>query len=197
MKDTLDKTIDFAKAKLSVTSPKGAVTIAFNNAAIRLGDHHHPAMEFAETHNMPTILGQYHLPPGVCEDLLQDFALSALLLARSGCLAIDTYQNLLDEVWSGLCGLNPALKNLNLQLPQDSSYQGNPYYNSTYHAIMGVGDQFNKSDIDHFLQKAHLKENRASRFQKRLVESQLGPVYWRPSPETLSRIQKELKVRKI
>ncbi len=186
MRDTLQNTIDHAVEKLGSEKLFGGLKIAFNDVSFRLGVHSHPAIDFAQENDMSCILGGYELPEGVDVDLLQDFAMCALFLARSGNLPQETYQNLLEQVWSGICGLNAVLNDIDL----DASYYQSPYYTPLYHAIMGVGDEFNPSDIQFFLKDLPnaLNDSRYKDSTKD-IEAVCGTMFWRPSPETISNVR--------
>ncbi len=196
MENTIKQTIDLALQKLGYPEDKGSLTLHFNDMAIKIGDRHHPAVEYAAMHNIPEVLGGYDLPGDVTNTMLQDFAISALLLARTGALSTARYDQLMNTVWAEIKSMNPELETLKLESPPGSPHADNPFYNATYHAIMGVGDQFNIPDIQHFLFRAHHPDSLLHKLKKKSIEKQTGPMFWRPSPQTLKTVKSAIKSKK-
>lgn len=196
LEKTIKKTIDLAAQKLGRLEGQGNLTLHFNDMAVKIGDRHHPAIEYAEAHDMPEVLGGYTLPENVTNTMLQDFAISALLLARTGALSTARYDQLMNTVWTEIKSMNPELETLNLESSPGSPHADNPFYNSIYHAIMGVGDQFNIRDIQHFLSRAHHPDSLLHKWQKKSIEKQTGPMFWRASPHTIKTVKSAIKSKK-
>lgn len=159
---------------------------------IFFNDIRHPAVEFAEQHNCPEILGDYILPKGVTGTDLQTCAMALKVFFHNSLITEDQYDSVLDKIWTELVQLNPSLKALDIykNAPMNYLAHSDKPMKAKFHLIMGIGDRFNLSDITAFMNvvsktRAEIFNDNASK--DRLITDiaeKFSQPFWRLSDQT-------------